>query len=314
MTDFKEKTPVEYWLALSSVKGLGNIQIKRLIAHFGSVKAILDAESAEIERLASLTPAIAAQICTVTDNLPMFREKLDTLHNQNIRVLSLEDPNYPAQLKKIPDAPVILCQVGELTEINEPCVAIVGTREPSKEAIDLTLLIARTLTLAGFSVVSGLAAGLDTYAHMGSLTCSGKTIAVLGTDVLTVYPSENRWLASEIQIRGCLLSEHPFRASPSPRNLVQRNRIISGLSLATIVIEARKKSGTLHTARFAQGQGKPLFACRWEEDRGREGTRALVREGAFPFAPDGIDKVVEVLQHPEQHPEHFEMWRRSPSG
>ena len=298
MANPEEKIPVEYWLALSSVKGLGTIQIKRLIAHFGSVKAILDAESAEIERLASLTPAIAAQICTVTNNLSMFREKLDTLHNQNIRVLSLEDPNYPAQLKEIPDAPVILCQVGELTELNESCVSIVGTREPTEEAIQLTTLLSRTLTISGFTVVSGLASGVDTFAHMGALGL-GKTIAVLGTDVLTVYPSENRWLASEIQTRGCLLSEHPFRASPSPRNLVQRNRIISGLSLATIVIEARAKSGTLHTARFAKGQGKPLFACRWEKDKGREGARALVREGAVPFAPDGIDKVVEALQHRE---------------
>ena len=303
MANSKGKTPTEYWLALSSVKGLGTIQIRRLIEHFGSIKAILDAESAEIECLTSLTPAIAGQICTVTDNLPMFKEKLDTLHNQDIRVLSLEDPNYPAQLKKIPDAPVILCQVGELTEINESCVAIVGKRDPTKEAIDLTSMLARKLTLDGFTVVSGLASGVDTFAHMGALTGQGKTIAVLGTDVLTVYPSENRWLASEIQTRGCLLSEHPFRASPSPRNLVQRNRIISGLSRATIVIEAREKSGTLHTARFAQGQGKPLFACRWAEDRGREGTRALVRNGAFPFAPDGIDKVVEVLQHPEQFEE-----------
>lgn len=303
MADLKEKNPTEYWLALSSVKGLGNIQIKRLIAHFGSVKAVLDAKISEIERFSSLTPAIAKQICTVTDNLPMFREKLDTLHNQNIRVLSFEDPNYPAQLKKIPDAPTILCQVGELTELNESCVAIVGTRKPTEEAIQLTTLLSRTLTIAGFTVVSGLASGVDTFAHMGALTCSGETIAVLGTDVLTVYPSENRWLASEIQTRGCLLSEHPFQASPSPRNLVQRNRIISGLSRATIVIEAREKSGTLHTARFAQGQGKPLFACRWTEDRGREGTRTLVRHGARPFAPDGIDKLVEVLQHPEQFEE-----------
>ena len=310
MTDFKEKTPVEYWLALSSVKGLGNVRIKQLIAHFGSVKAGLEAKPSEIERIPSFTPALAARICAVTGNLLMFREELDALHNQNIRVLSLEDPNYPTQLKKISDAPVILCQVGELTKINDPCVAIVGTREPTKEASELTFVLARTLTLAGFTVVSGLASGIDTLAHMGALTCQEKTIAVLGTDVLTVYPSENRWLASEIQTRGCLLSEHPFRASPSPRNLVQRNRIISGLSRATIVIEAREKSGTLHTARFAQGQGKQLFACRWAEDRGREGTRALVRDGAFPFAPDGIDKVVEVLQYPEQ----FEMWRRSPSG
>ena len=303
MTDSKEKTPAEYWLALSSVKGLGNVQIKRLIARFGSVKAILDAESTEIERLASLTPAIAAQICTVTNDLPMFQEKLKALRNENIHVLSLEDVNYPAQLKMIPDAPVILCGIGELTKIDESCVAIVGTREPTVEAIELTLGLATTLTLNGYTVVSGLASGIDTFAHMGTLAGSGKTIAVLGSDVLTVYPSKNRDLAADIQARGCLLSEHPFRTSPSPRNLVKRNRIISGLSLATIVIEARESSGTLHTARFAQGQGKPLFACRWAEDRGREGTRALVRNGAFPFAPDGIDKVVEVLQHPEQFEE-----------
>ena len=99
MTDSKEKTPAEYWLALSSVKGLGNVQIKRLIARFGSVKAILDAESTEIERLASLTPAIAAQICTVTNDLPMFQEKLKALRNENIHVLSLEDVNYPHNSK-----------------------------------------------------------------------------------------------------------------------------------------------------------------------------------------------------------------------
>lgn len=297
MTDSKEKTSAEYWLALSSVKGLGNVQIKRLIESFGSVKAILDAESAEIEQLASLTPAIAAQICTVTDDLQMFQEKLETLRNENIDVLSLEDPNYPVQLKTIPDAPAILCRVGELTEFDESCVAIVGTREPTVEAIDLTLELATTLTLNGYTIVSGLASGIDTCAHLGALAGLGKTIAVLGSDVSTVYPSKNRDLAANIQKQGCLLSEHPFRTSPSPRNLVQRNRIISGLSLATIVIEAKEKGGTMRTARFAQRQGKPLFACQWEDDSGREGTHALVRDGAFSLAPDRIDKVMEVLSY-----------------
>jgi DNA processing protein len=303
MTDLKEKTPLEYWLALSSVKGLGNVRIKQLIAHFGSVKAILEAKSTEIEQLASLTPAIATRIGKVADNLPMFREKLDALHEQNIRVLSLEDPNYPAQLKTIPDAPAILCQVGDLTEVDTSCVAIVGTREPTPNAKQLTLELSTNLTSAGFTVVSGLALGIDTFAHTGALTCSGETIAVLGTDVSTVYPSKNWELATDIQAQGCLLSEHPFQTSPTPRNLVQRNRIISGLSLATIVIEARKQSGTLHTARFAQGQGRPIYACQWEEDRGREGTRTLIKDGAVPFAPDEIDKVVEALQPPEQHEE-----------
>ena len=301
--DLKEKTPVEYWLALSSVKGLDNVRIKQLIAHFESVKAIFDAQSSEIERLHSLSSALAAQICTATDTLSMFREKLDELRNQNVRVLSLEDPNYPTQLKAIPDAPPVLCGIGELTEIDESCVSIVGTREPTEEAIHLTRTLATNLASTGITVISGLAMGIDTYAHTGALEGSGKTIAVLGTDVSTVYPSKNRELAAEIQAQGCLLSEHPFQTSPSPRNLVQRNRIISGLSQATIVIEARKKSGTLHTARFAKGQKKLLFACQWEEDGGREGTGALIKGGACPFAPNEIDKVVEALQPPEQFEE-----------
>lgn len=309
IADSKEKTPVEYYLALSSVKGLGNIQVNRLIAHFRNVKAIFDAEPPEIEQVPSFGSALADRIRTVTDTLPMLREKLDALHNQNIQVMSFEDPNYPAQLRTIPNAPVILCRDGELTEIGESCVAIVGTREPTAEAMELALDLATNLTNAGFTVVSGLAEGIDTYAHRGALACSGKTIAVLGTDILNVYPSKNRGLAAEIQAWGCLLSEHPFRTSASPRNLVQRNRIISGLSQATIVIEARENSGTMHTARFAQGQGKPIFACRWEEDSGREGTRALIKDGAFPFAPKGFDKVVEVLQSPER----FETWQKSRS-
>ena len=300
MANSKEKTPVEYWLALSSVKGLGNVRINRLIAHFGSPKAIFDAVPSEIEQLPSFNSALASQICTITDDLLVFREQFETLRDQNIHVLTLDDPNYPAKLRTISDSPPILCRLGELTEINELCVAIVGTRKPTTEAIELTRLLARKLTEVGFTVVSGLAVGIDTCAHEEVLKGSEKTIAVLGTDVLNVYPSKNLELATNIQSQGCLLSEHPFPTSPTPRNLVQRNRIISGLSLATIVIEARESSGTLHTARFAQGQGKRLFACQWKNDKGREGTRILVRDGAVPFTPDRADEVVDKLQPPKQ--------------
>ena len=310
MADSKEKTPVEYWLALSSVKGLGNVRIKRLIAHFGSVKAVFDAEPSEIEQLPSFNSTLASRIYTISGDFPMFQEKLEVLHDQNIHVLTLEDPNYPAKLKMISDSPAILCRIGELTEIDESCVAIVGTRDPTVEAIELTLALAINLTRTGFTVVSGLASGIDTFAHMGALTSSEKTIAVLGTDVLNVYPSKNRGLAADIQAHGCLLSEHPFPTSPTPRNLVQRNRIVSGLSLATIVVEARESSGTLHTARFAKDQGRPLVACRWEDDSGREGTRGLVKDGAVAFTPDGVDEVINLLQHPER----FETWQKSRLG
>ena len=303
MADPKEKTPLEYWLALSSVEGLGSVRIKRLIARFGSIKAIFEAELLEIARLPSFNPVLASRILTVSGNVPAFQEKLDTLSHQNVRVLCPEDPTYPAQLKTLPDAPGILCQTGELINIDEPCIAIVGSQQPSPEAIQLTLALATALALAGFTIVSGLAFGIDTCAHSGALAGSGKTIAVLGTDLSTIYPAENRKLATDIRAHGCLFSEHPFQTPPSPGNLIQRNRIITGLSTATIVIEARKTGGAMHAARYAQRQDKALLTCRWEtteQDDRREGPRELIRGGAFPFTPTEVDKVVDVLSHPEQ--------------
>ena len=253
-----------------------------------------------IGSIQSLTPILASRIHAVVSDLPTFREHLDTLRSQNIRVLCLEDPIYPARLKAIPDPPAILCSLGEFTTFDVPCVAIVGTRQPTAEGIELTLELATALALTGFTVVSGLAQGIDTSAHAGTLA-GGETIAVLGTDVLHVSPAKNRQLATDIQAHGCLLSEHPFRTSPSARTLVQRNRIISGLSLATLVIEAKKKGGTLHTALFAQAQGRPLLTCRWERtSEVREGTQKLIQNGVVAFAPYAVGTVVDMLQHPEQ--------------
>ena len=302
MADSKDKTPLEYWLALSSVEGLGSVRIKRLIARFGSVKAIFEAELPEIARLPSFNPVLASRILTVSGNLPTFRDRLAALNNQNIRVLCPEDAAYPAQLKPLPDAPAILCHTGELTKIDAQCVAIVGTKQPTTEAIQLTLSLATALALAGFTIVSGLAAGIDTNAHAGALAAMGKTIGVVGTDLSSIYPVQNNSLAMQIYENGCLFSEHPFRTSPSPGNLIQRNRIISGLALATIVIEAQKTGGAMHTARYAQRQDKALLACRWDGPAAatREGPRALIRGGAFPFAPNEVDKVVDVLLNPAQ--------------
>ncbi len=302
MASSKDKTPVEYWLALSSVEGLGSVRIKRLIARFGSVQAIFEADLPEIARLPSFNPVLASRILTVSGNFPTFREKLEALSKQNVRVLCPEDPAYPAQLKPLPDAPAILCQTGELTKIDGQCVAIVGTQHPTPEAIQLTLTLATALAFAGLTIVSGVAAGIDTCAHSGALAGSGKTIGVVGTDLSSIYPAQNHPLARQIYENGCLFSEHPFRTSPSPGNLIQRNRIISGLAMATIVIEAQKTSGAMHTARYAQRQDKALLACRWDGavSTVREGPRELIRGGAFPFAPTEVDTVVDVLLNPAQ--------------
>ena len=178
MTHSKKNTTLEYWLALASVEGLGSVRIRRLIARFGSVQAIFEAELPEIARLPSFNPVLASRILTVSGNFPTFRERLDALENQDVRVMCLEDPDYPAPLKNLPDAPGILCRVGTLTGIGDRCVSIVGSQKPSIEGIELTLSLATQLALAGFTVVSGLATGIDTYAHSGALAGMGKTIGL----------------------------------------------------------------------------------------------------------------------------------------
>ena len=301
MTDSQEKTPLEYWLALASVEGLGSVRIRRLITRFGSAQAIFEAELPEIARLPSFNPVLASRILTVSGNFPTFRERLNALRDQKVRVMCPEDAIYPSQLKHLPDAPGILCSVGTLTELDERCVAIVGNKDPSIEGIQLTLSLATQLVLAGFTVVSGLATGIDTYAHSGALAGMGKTIGVVGTDLSAIYPARNNPLAMKVYEHGCLFSEHPFPTTPSPGNLIQRNRIISGLSVATIIVEAPKTGGAMHTARYAQRQDRAVLACRWETRHPlSEGPRELIRTGAFPFAPTEVDKVVDVLTHPER--------------
>ncbi len=301
MTHPKQKTPLEYWLALASVEGLGSVRIRRLIARFGSAQAIFEAELPEIARLPSFNPVLASRILTVSGNFLTFRERLDTLENQNVRVMCLEDPDYPPQLKNLPDAPGILCSTGALTEINDQCVSIVGSQNPSMEGMELTLSLATQLVLAGFTVVSGLASGIDTYAHSGALAGMGKTIGVIATDISAIYPRRNNHLAQEICEHGCLFSEHPFPTAPSPANLVQRNRIISGLSMATIVIETRKTGGAMHTARYAQRQDRSVLTCRWDTQHPqRDGPQELIKTGALPFAPTEIEKVIDILTHPER--------------
>lgn len=295
------KTALEYWLALASVEGLGSVRIRRLIARFGSAQAIFEAELPEIARLPSFNPVLASRILTVAGNFAPLRQRLDALKAQEVRVICPEDETYPPQLKVLPDAPGILCSVGTLTDLSERCVAIVGTREPTAEGIQLTLALATQLALAGFTVVSGLATGVDAYAHAGALAGMGKTVGVVGSDLLAIYPARNNPLATKIYEHGCLFSEHPFPTTPSPGNLIQRNRIISGLSMATIVIEALKTGGAMHTAEYAQRQGRKVLTCRWETQHPlSEGPRELIRTGAVPFGPTEVDKVIDMLTHPER--------------
>ncbi len=290
----------EFWFALASVDGVGPMRIKRLLNRFGTIEAIFDAELSEIARMPLFNPLLATRILKARIRVAEFRRHIKWFKSRGIDIFCVAEESYPAQLKEIPSAPAILCKKGKLSQVSEKTVAIVGATHPTQSGILTTLELSRCLAQAGVMVVSGLAKGIDTSAHLGALSANGTTIGIVGTDLLSVYPSENRELADRICENGALFSEHPFTTQPTPANLILRNRLISGLAIATIVIESEKNGGAIRTADFALEQGRLVFACNWKShSRLSEGPRKLIQQGAYPIPPDRLDKIVDVLSDPD---------------
>ena len=289
----------EFWFALASVDGVGPMRIKRLINRFGTIEAVFDAELPEIARVPLFNPLLAARILKARIRVAEFRRHIKWFKSRGIDILCVEDEDYPTQLKEISNAPAILCKKGNLSQVSEKAVAVVGTTAPTDLGILTTLELSTRLVQAGLTVISGLAEGVDTSAHLGALSANGTTVGVLGSDLLSIYPSEKQELAERICENGALFSEHPFTTQPTPTNLILRNRLISGLSIATIIVESEENGGAIRTAAFALEQGRLVFACNWN-DRSRlsEGPRQLIQRGAYPISPDQLDKVVDVLSDP----------------
>ncbi len=296
-----EKKNRVYLFALASVEGIGAVRIRRLLERFGSAERVFDADLVEIAQLPQFNPILASRILVVRKRFSELQQRLDELSNQGIKVLFPDDTEYPTLLKSSQDSPMVLCKAGELSEVSEKCVAIVGSKQPSADSINVTLELSMRLVEAGWTIVSGFAVGIDTTAHYGALGLNGTTIGVLSTDLSSIYPRENRDLALKIYKTGCLFSEHPFPTPPTPANLVMRNRIISGLSFATIVVETSIEGGAMHTARYAQLQDRPVFAGQWSATNHKsDGTRQLIRKGAIPFSPNQLSDVVEMLTDPKR--------------
>ena len=289
----------EFWFALASVDGVGPMRIKRLLNRFGTIEAIFDAELSEIARVPLFNPLLAARILKARIRVAEFRRHIKWFKSRGIDILCVEEDDYPSQLKEISNAPAILCKKGNLSQVSEKAVAIVGTTTPTDLGILATLELSTRLTQAGVTVVSGLAEGIDTSAHLGALYANGTTVGVVGSDLLSIYPNEKRELADRICENGALF-EHPFTTQPTPANLIRRNRLISGLAIATIVVEAEENGGAVSTARFALEQERFVCAYNWN-DRSRlsEGPRKLIQQGAYPISPDQLDKIVDVLSNPD---------------
>ena len=199
----------------------------------------------------------------------------------DIKIINISDDNYPAKLKNIYAPPITIFAKGDISLLNSKSIAIVGSREPSKYGIYVAEKFSKELSKEGITIVSGLARGIDTFAHVGALSSFGKTIAVLGSGIDVVYPKENAKYYREISEKGLIISEYIVGTAPESKNFPQRNRIISGLSDGVLVVEARKNSGTMITTDFALEQGKELYVIPGNITSNLSaGTNNLIKEGA----------------------------------
>ena len=272
-----------HWVALATTARVGGKTITRLLAHFGSLEAILSATPEELIRVPRVGPRTAAAIASI--DLGATEAEIARLAEQDVRILTWEDAAYPPNLLRCDDAPPVLFLRGELAPAHSQAVAIVGTRQPEERAASLAYRMGYELARRGWTIVSGLAIGVDTAAHRGALAAGGRTLAVLGSGVLNVYPRRNRSLAGAIMGSGVVLAEVHPEAAVSPQNLIARNRITSGLSRAVIVVEAAEDSGSLSTARRARQQGRKVFTV----TGGDAGCEELLAAGAEALDPETID-------------------------
>lgn len=258
--------------------GIGPTLFSRLLIHFGSARAALEASPAELATVKGIGQQADA-IGRSRDSAPVESE-IEAARAGGVRIICREDEEYPEGLKRIPDAPIVLCVRGELRRTDTIAVAVVGTRRCSIYGSEQARRFGELLAGAGYTVVSGLARGVDAFAHHGAVDAGGRSIAVLGNGLSEIYPPENAPLADRMAEHGALVSELPMRASVRRENFEGRNRIIAGMSLGTLVIEAPLRSGALITARLAMEYNREVFALpgRVQEPQ-CAGSNQLIRDG-----------------------------------
>jgi len=266
------------WLTLSQIPGLGNESLRKLLQTFGSPDAVFLASNSELSRI--VKPAVASAIAQGISEEALI--PTDAWLNDPInRVLTIADENYPQALLNIPDPPFLLFVKGRTDLLNMPALAVVGSRNATPQGLRNAEAFAQAASEAGLCIVSGMAHGIDAAAHIGGLQGSGSSIAIVGTGLDKVYPSANRELAHRLAQHGAIVSEFPLGTPPLPANFPRRNRIISGLSLGCLVVEASLQSGSLITARMALEQGREVFAIPGSiHSPQSKGCHTLIKQGA----------------------------------
>lgn len=281
------------FLILNAIPGLGPIRIKKLVNHFSNPAKVLSASAQSLWQTGIVSQKIARNIVRF-DPCAFLEKEYRAASQQGIDMITIDESRYPSALREIVDPPPVLYIKGNITDEDQTALALVGSRRASVYGIAIAEKFALQLSDYGITVVSGMARGIDTAAHRGALRARGRTIAVLGSGFLNIYPKENKKLSEKIADHGVVVSEFPMETAPLSGNFPRRNRIISGLSLGVIVVEAAKKSGALITADFALEQGKDVFAVPGKVDSPSSfGVNNLIKQGAKLIS--SIEDVVEEL-------------------
>ena len=268
------------WLAIALTPGLGPTRARKLVDHFGSADAVFRASLTELESTG--IKAVSAQALATGKSAERAREEIARATPADVTLVSLDDPSYPPRLKEIYDPPLVLYVRGNPEVLTQPGIAMVGTRHPTPYGLGMAERLACDLAVQGLVIVSGMARGVDTASHRGAISAKGKTIAVFGTGVDVIYPKENSRLSEQIvALGGALISEFPLGTFAAPQNFPIRNRIISGMSVGVLVVEAAEYSGTRITARCALEQNRDVFAVPGNvTNKNSWGPNTLIKQGA----------------------------------
>ncbi len=287
------------WLHLQRLPGVGNLLYKRLIDRFGTAAAVLQADAEAWKEVEGMNGRAMEALRRQRFPDPELRETIRSWRAKGIRVVTLADRDYPPLLREIPDPPPLLFVRGDPAAVGSFPLAVVGSRQPTRYGREMAHRLAGDLARRGLTVVSGLAFGIDAAAHEGAIAAGGKTVAVLGSGLERIYPAEHTPLARRILEMGALFSEFEPEAAPEAWRFPVRNRVISGLSLGCVVVEAGARSGALITARLAADQGREVFAVPGSVQSPRSaGTHGLIKQGAKLV--ENIEDILDELGFPGQ--------------
>jgi len=284
---------LRYFIAANKLPGLGPVKIKKALDHFGSISAFWSADAGQLRMVEGFSNDLVEAIVKARNDIDVEKE-LEKALKSGHQILTIEDEGYPSNLKNIYDPPPVIYIDGKLERTDGKAIAIVGTRKPTHYGKEVARNLAAELSGLGFTIVSGLAYGIDTEAHLGALEAGGRTISVFGSGLDHIYPESNKAVAKRISRAGANVSEFPLGQTPDKWTFPQRNRIISGLSLGVVVVEGSMDSGALITAKLGLEQGREVFAVpgnvRSEFSRG---PHSLIKDGAKLV--ESIDDILDEL-------------------